>query len=91
MVVKVERTKPQWHICPICNERFLSTANLGSHKFWKHEYLLFKAKRLEEEARGEPQINLRGIGAPSGRKRPRGPAPGIARIVKKGRQLILLE
>ena len=84
-----EEMIPQWHICPVCRERFLSTQSLGSHKFWKHEYKLFKAKRLEAEARGENLISLRGIGGIRPSKK--GPPSGIGKIVRDGRDLILLE
>jgi hypothetical protein len=84
-----EEMVPQWHICPVCRERFLSTQSLGSHKFWKHEYKLFKAKRLGAQARGENLISLRGIGGIRPSKK--GPPPGIGKIVRDGKDLILLE
>jgi len=83
-----EKRVPQWHICPVCKERFLSAQSLGSHKFWKHDYKLFKAQRLEAEARGEQLISIRGIGGKAPKK---GPPPGIGEIVRHGRQLIILE
>lgn len=86
--MKKERV-PQWHICPVCKERFLSAQSLGSHKFWKHDYKLFKAQRLEAEARGEQLISIRGIhGAEAPKK---GPPPGISEIVRHGRKIIILE
>ena len=86
--MKEERI-PKWHICPVCRERFLSAQSLGSHKFWKHEYKLFKAKRLEAQARGENLISLCGIGGIRPSKK--GPPSGIGKIVGDGRDLILLE
>ena len=67
----------------------MSAQSLGSHKFWKHEYKLFKAKRLEAQARGENLISLRGIGGI--RPPEKGPPSGIGRIVRDGRAFILLE
>ena len=84
-----EEKIPQWHICPVCKERFLSAQSLGSHRFWKHEYKLFKAKRLEAQARGENLISLRGIGG--NRPSKKGPPSGISKIVKDGTDLMLLE
>jgi len=67
----------------------LSAQSLGGHKFWKHDYKLFKAQRLEAEARGEQLISIRGI---HGVKTPKkGPPPGIGEIVRHGTQLIILE
>jgi len=80
--------EPCWHICPTCGKRFVSSANLGSHVFWKHDYKLHKAKKLEAEARGEFLISDRGIGGSSGH---RGPPPGISDIVRHGRKLILID
>lgn len=80
---------PQWHICPVCKKRFLSAQSLGSHKFWKHDYKLFKAQRLEAEARGEQLISIRGIRGVEVPKK--GPPPGIGEIVRHGRQLIIFE
>ncbi len=85
----IEERIPQWHICPVCREQFLSAQSLGSHKFWKHEYKLFKAKRLEAQARGENLTSLRGIG--DIRPSRKGPPSGIGKIVRDGRDLILLE
>ena len=84
-----EERIPKWHICPVCREWFLSSQSLGSHKFWKHEYKLFKAKRLEAQARGENLISLRGIGGIRPSKK--GPPPGISKIVRDGQDLIVLE
>ncbi len=84
-----EERIPQWHICPVCRERFLSAQSFGSHKFWKHEYKLFKAKRLEAQARGDELISLRGISGSKPCKK--GPPSGIGKIVREGRDLILSE
>ncbi len=67
----------------------MSAQSLGSHKFWKHEYKLFKAKRLEAQARGENLISLRGIGGIRPSKK--GPPSGISKIVRDGSDLMLLE
>ena len=88
-VIEYPDPKLEIHVCEVCGAKFAAKANMKSHLFWKHEYLAYKAKRMEAQARGEMLTVERGMGGESDKWF--GPPPGIAEIVRHGRQLRILE